>query len=83
MRFNETYSQVQGKILLMGPLPSVNRVYSLLIQDESQRSIGHSTGAYIGSTALATKSSVGAVGFGNTMEIIQVLRVTRTKERRG
>ncbi|XP_075665968.1 uncharacterized protein LOC142635748 [Castanea sativa] len=45
---------------------SVMQVYSLLIQDESQRSIGHSTSAYIESTALATKSSVGAVGFGNT-----------------
>ncbi|XP_075655032.1 uncharacterized protein LOC142625227 [Castanea sativa] len=63
---NETYSQVWGQILLMDPLPSVNRVYSLLIQDESQRSIGHSTGAYIESTALATKSSAGAIGFGNT-----------------
>ena len=63
---NETYNQVWGQILLMDPLPSVNRVYSLLIQDERQRSIGHSTGAYIESTALATKSSARAVGFGNT-----------------
>ena len=63
---NETYSQDRGKILLMDPLPSINRVYSLLIQDESQRSIGHSTGAYIESTALATKSSAQVVGFGNT-----------------
>ena len=50
----------------MDPLPSINRMYSLLIQDESQRSIGHSTGAYIESTALATKSFVGTIGFGNT-----------------
>ena len=63
---NETYSHVRGQILLMDPLPSINRVYSLLIQDESQRSIGHSTCAYIISTTLATKSSTGTVGFGNT-----------------
>ena len=50
----------------MDSLPSINRMYSLLIQDESQRSIGHSTDALIESTALATKSSVGTVGFGNT-----------------
>ena len=50
----------------MDPLPSINRVYSLLIQDESQRSIDHSIGAYIESTALATKSSAGTVGFRNT-----------------
>jgi len=66
MGLNETYSQVRGKILLMDPLPSINRVYSLLIQDESQRSIGHSIGTYIESTTLATKSSTRTIGFGNT-----------------
>lgn len=66
MGLNETYSQVRGQILLMDPLPSINRVYSLLIQDESQMSIGHSIGTYIESIALATKSSAGTVGFGNT-----------------
>ena len=66
MGLNEIYSQVRGKILLMDPLPSINRVYSLTIQDESQGSIGHSIGAYIESIALATKSSAGTVRFGNT-----------------
>ena len=66
MGLNEIHSQVRGQILLMDPLPSINRVYSLLIQDESQRSIGHSTSAYIESIALATKSSTRIVGFGNT-----------------
>ncbi|XP_075670133.1 uncharacterized protein LOC142639884 [Castanea sativa] len=66
MGLNETYSQARGQILPMDPLPSINRVYSLLIQDESQMSIGHSICAYIESTALATKSSAGTVGFGNT-----------------
>ena len=50
----------------MNPLPSINSVYSLLIQDESQRSIGHSTSTYIESTTLATKSFARTIGFGNT-----------------
>lgn len=49
--------------MLIDPLPSINMVYSLLIQDESQRSIGHSTRAYVESTTLATKT-FGNVGNG-------------------
>lgn len=48
---------------MIDPLPSINKVYSLLIQDESQRAIGHSTIAYVESTALATKASSG-FGYG-------------------
>ena len=47
MGLNESYNQIRGQILLIDPLPSINKVYSLLIQDESQRSIGHSFGAYV------------------------------------
>ena len=53
MQLDESYSQIRGQILLIDPLPSINKVYSWLIQDESQRSIGHSTGAYVESIALA------------------------------
>ncbi|XP_075653151.1 uncharacterized protein LOC142623593 [Castanea sativa] len=53
MGLNKSYSQIQGQILLIDPLISINKVYSLLIQNESQRSIGHSAGAYVESTALA------------------------------
>ena len=35
MGLNESYSQIQGQILLIDPLPSINMVYSMLIQDES------------------------------------------------
>ncbi|KAE8690040.1 hypothetical protein F3Y22_tig00110929pilonHSYRG00026 [Hibiscus syriacus] len=42
MGLNELYSAVRSQILLMQPLPNVNQAYSMLVQEESQRS--HSTG---------------------------------------
>ena len=39
----------------MDPLPPINKVYSLLIQEERQRSIGRSSGPFVESTALAAK----------------------------
>ena len=32
MGLNEKYAQIRGQILLMDPIPSVNRIFSLLIQ---------------------------------------------------
>ena len=65
---NESYSQIQGQILLIDPLPSINKVYSLLIQDERQKSIGHSAKAYVESIALSTKINIfgGYGGFRNS-----------------
>lgn len=40
MGLNESYSQIRCQILLMDPIPSVNRIFSLLIQEERQRDIG-------------------------------------------
>ncbi|XP_077234197.1 uncharacterized protein LOC143876374 [Tasmannia lanceolata] len=39
MGLNESYTSVRGQILLMNPLPSLNRVYSLVLQEEKQREI--------------------------------------------
>ncbi|KAA3482889.1 UBN2_3 domain-containing protein [Gossypium australe] len=38
MGLNETYSTIRSQILLMQSLPSVNQVYSMIVQEESQRS---------------------------------------------
>ncbi|XP_065620096.1 uncharacterized protein LOC136063519 [Quercus suber] len=57
MGLNESYSQIKGQILLMEPLPTINKVYSLLIQEERQRSIGLSNSVHIESTTLAVKGS--------------------------
>jgi hypothetical protein len=39
MGLNESFSHIRGQILLMDPLPSINKVFSLVVQEESQRQI--------------------------------------------
>ena len=56
MGLNDSYSQIKGQILLMEPVPSINKFYSLLIQEERQRRVGSSNN-HIESTALAMKGS--------------------------
>ena len=58
MGLNDSFSHVQGQILLMDPIPSVEKVFSLLIQDEKQRSVGHgnNNGPFVESTTLAAKT---------------------------
>ena len=40
MGLNDSFSQVRGQILLMDPLPHINKVFSLISQEEHQRKIG-------------------------------------------
>ncbi|XP_070019984.1 uncharacterized protein [Nicotiana sylvestris] len=39
MGLNETYISVRGNLLMMQPLPSLDTVYNILLQDESQRHV--------------------------------------------
>jgi hypothetical protein len=39
MGLNEFFSHIKGQILLMDPLPSINKVFSLVVQEERQRQI--------------------------------------------
>lgn len=41
MGLNDSYAQIRGQILLMDPIPAVNRIFSLVIQEERQREIGN------------------------------------------
>ena len=43
MGLNEQFAQARGQILLMEPIPPINKVFSLIIQEERQRSIGSSS----------------------------------------
>ena len=43
MGLNESYSHIRGQILLIDPLPSINKVFSLIIQEERQRMISSSS----------------------------------------
>ncbi|XP_075646331.1 uncharacterized protein LOC142617361 [Castanea sativa] len=57
---NDSFSHIRGQILLMDLIPSVDKVYSLLIQDQKQRSIGQgsSKGPFVESTALAAAKTM-------------------------
>lgn len=39
LRLNENYDHVRNQILLMDPLPSINRAYSMVLRVEKQREI--------------------------------------------
>lgn len=58
MGLNDTFSQVRGQILLIDPLPSINKVFSLVLQEERQREISSSIGSLNQETAtMMTKTS--------------------------
>ena len=40
MGLNENFAQVRGQLLLMDPLPPINKVFSLISQEEKQRKVG-------------------------------------------
>lgn len=42
MGLNESFTHIRGQILLMDPLPSISKIYSLISQEERQKSIGNS-----------------------------------------
>lgn len=52
---NESFAQVKTQILLMNLLLSINKVYSLLIQEEMQRTVGQEFGCRIESIAFVAK----------------------------
>ena len=47
---NESFSRVRTQFLLMDPIPSLSKVYSLLIQEETQRSVTNSSIVKVDST---------------------------------
>ncbi|XP_030945747.1 uncharacterized protein LOC115970226 [Quercus lobata] len=55
MGLNESFSRVRTQVLLMDPIPSLSKVYSLLIQEETQGSVTNSSVVKVDSIALAAK----------------------------
>ena len=43
MGLNESYDQARGQILMMIPLPSLYKAYSMFVERESQRRITQTT----------------------------------------
>ena len=53
---NDAYSQVRTQILMMEPIPSLDKVFSLVIQEERQRALGFNVNSSVESIALAVKN---------------------------
>lgn len=54
MGLNDIYEAVRGQILLMDQIPSLTKVFSLLVQDEKQKRVGAGKKLQADSAALAT-----------------------------
>jgi len=39
MDLNDYFSNIRGQIFLIDPLPSINKVFSLIVQEESQQEV--------------------------------------------
>jgi hypothetical protein len=46
MGLNESFSHIRGQILLLDPLPPMNKVFSLVLQEERQRALSISSGSF-------------------------------------
>ena len=55
MWLNDSFSQVRTQVLLMDPIPSLSKVYSLLIQEETQRWIPNASVVKVDSIILVAK----------------------------
>lgn len=66
MGLNESYSHICGQILLMDPLPPINKVFSLILQEEHQRGI--TTSVFIPDAATLVSRSIDVKQYGKTIE---------------
>ncbi|KAF8391504.1 hypothetical protein HHK36_023809 [Tetracentron sinense] len=57
MGLNETYSTVCGQLLLMDPLPNINKAYSLILQEEKQREVSVPHTSHTDAAALIARNS--------------------------
>ena len=53
---NDDYSQVRTQILMIEPIPSLDKVFSLVIPEERQRALGFNVNSSVESTALVVKN---------------------------
>ncbi|XP_031280100.1 uncharacterized protein LOC116138529 [Pistacia vera] len=58
MGLDDYFSQVRGQLLLMDPMPPINRVFSLIVQEEQQRRTNPSSDNSTGTMAFAVKIDV-------------------------
>ncbi|XP_073315835.1 uncharacterized protein [Primulina huaijiensis] len=70
MGLNESYAQIRAQILMMDPIPVISKIFSLVVQEERQRSIhkdiiGSSVNLSTDQHSLTQQSSVVAAAKGN------------------
>ncbi|KAL5552462.1 hypothetical protein UlMin_039863 [Ulmus minor] len=54
MGLNDSFTQVKGQLLLMDPLPPINKVFALISQEEHQRKVGvHTSSIYDPASTMA------------------------------
>ncbi|XP_073067135.1 uncharacterized protein [Primulina eburnea] len=63
MGLNESYAQIRAQILMMEPFPIISKTFSLVIQEERQRSIHHDTPASSYDQSLAMAAVRGTSNF--------------------
>lgn len=56
MRLNECYDHRRNQILVMDPLPSVNKAYSMILRVEKQRQVNMGVREMIGNSAMLLKA---------------------------
>ncbi|XP_073017747.1 uncharacterized protein [Primulina eburnea] len=57
MGLNESYAQIRAQILMMEPLPVISKTFSLVVQEESQRSIHHDASVTLPDQSLVFNTS--------------------------
>ncbi|KAA8550199.1 hypothetical protein F0562_001883 [Nyssa sinensis] len=64
MGLDDSFSQVRGQLLLMDPMPPINRVFSLIVQEEQQRRTNPSSDSSnsTGTMAFVVKTDVNKSG---------------------
>lgn len=65
MGLNDSYLQARSQILMPKPIPSVNQAYSMILSDESQRSIVANTGV-LGTSPTSLQGSFDVVMYSRT-----------------
>uniref|UniRef100_A0A0V0HX07 Putative ovule protein n=1 Tax=Solanum chacoense TaxID=4108 RepID=A0A0V0HX07_SOLCH len=65
MGLNDSYLQARSQILMLKPVPSVNQAYSMILSDESQRSVVANAGV-LGTCPSSLQGSFDAVMYSRT-----------------
>ena len=66
MWLHDSFSQIRGQLLLMDPMSPINKVFSLVSQEEHQRKVGIPTSETGNSIAFAVKTNIPKSNFGNS-----------------